>query len=171
VLGFPGAAFVLDFDPEHPGVQARVDGEGPSGLARVAVQNRTSGELGQARQRVRGKRAAIQDRCPAAAAVLFLFPLLGLVDPHADTLVNLLPFGTLGWLGLGIIAVGVLRARQPATFQTLGKVFMPGESQPNSSRPLPRGFPPDRQRVIPRDPGQDDGGRNDDCGGRHEETI
>jgi hypothetical protein len=59
VPGFPGAAFVLDFDPEHLGVQARVDGEGPSRPARVAVQDRISCELGQTRQRVRGKRAAI----------------------------------------------------------------------------------------------------------------
>jgi amino acid transporter len=64
---------------------------------------------------------------PATAVVIFLFPLWGIVHPRAYTLVNLLPFAALGWLCLGIIAAGVLRARRPASFQTLGKVFMPGE--------------------------------------------
>jgi hypothetical protein len=40
---------------------------------------------------------------------------------------HLLPFAAIGWLCLGIIAAGVLRARRPASFQTLGKVFMPSE--------------------------------------------
>jgi len=64
---------------------------------------------------------------PAVAAVIFLFPLWGIIRPPAYTLVNLLPFLALGWLALGIIVVGVLRARQPASFQALGKVFMPDE--------------------------------------------
>jgi amino acid transporter len=64
---------------------------------------------------------------PATAAVIFLFPLWGIVHPRAYTLENLLPFAALGWLCLGIIAAGVLRARRPDSFQTLGKVFMPGE--------------------------------------------
>src|SRR5215472_10014313 len=64
---------------------------------------------------------------PAVAAVIFLFPLWGIIRPPAYTLVNLLPFVALGWLALGIIVVGVLRVRQPASFQTLGKVFIPGE--------------------------------------------
>ena len=64
---------------------------------------------------------------PAIAVVIFLFPLWGIIHPPADTLVNLLPFLALGWLALGIIAVSVLRARQPASFQALGKVFMPDE--------------------------------------------
>jgi hypothetical protein len=34
------------------------------------------------------------------------------VHPRAYTLVNLLPFTALGWLCLGIIAAGILRARQ-----------------------------------------------------------
>ena len=64
---------------------------------------------------------------PAVAAAIFLFPLWGIIRPPAYTLVNLLPFLALGWLALGIIVVGVLRVRQPASSQTLGKVFIPGE--------------------------------------------
>jgi amino acid transporter len=65
---------------------------------------------------------------PAIAAVIFLFPLWGIIHPPAYTLVNLPPFTALGWLGVGLIAAAVLRARRPASFQTLGKVFMPSES-------------------------------------------
>ena len=61
---------------------------------------------------------------PATAAVVFLFPLWGILRPMAYTLVNLLPFTALGWLALGIIAAAVLRARRPASFETLGTVFM-----------------------------------------------
>jgi amino acid transporter len=64
---------------------------------------------------------------PATAAVIFLFPLWGIVHPRAYTLETLLPFTAIGWLCLGIIAAGVLRARRPASFQTLGKGFMPSE--------------------------------------------
>ena len=64
---------------------------------------------------------------PATAAVIFLFPLWGIIHPPAYTLMNLLPFTALGWLGLGIIAVSFLRARRPASFQALGTVFMPSE--------------------------------------------
>ncbi len=67
---------------------------------------------------------------PAAAAVLFLFPLWGILHPHAYTLVNLLPFAALGWLCLGVIAAGVLRARRPAHLEALGRVFTPAEEQP-----------------------------------------
>ena len=67
---------------------------------------------------------------PAIAVVIFLFPLWGIIHPRAYTLVNLLPFIALGWLALGIIVARVLRTRRPAIFQTLGKVFMPGEGQP-----------------------------------------
>ena len=63
---------------------------------------------------------------PATAAVLFLFPLWGILQPRARTLVDWLPFAALGWLCLGVIAVGVLRARRPASFETLGRVFTPG---------------------------------------------
>jgi amino acid transporter len=37
---------------------------------------------------------------PAAAVVVFLFPLWGTIRPPAYTLVNLLPFIALGWLDL-----------------------------------------------------------------------
>jgi amino acid transporter len=67
---------------------------------------------------------------PATAAVLFLFPLWGIVRPPAYTLVNLLPFIALGWLALGILSVAILGRRRRATFEALGKVFMPGEGQP-----------------------------------------
>jgi amino acid transporter len=71
---------------------------------------------------------------PATAAVLFLFPLWGILHPRARTLVDLLPFAALGWLCLGIIAAGVLRARRPASFETLGKVFTPAN---NPAGPVP----------------------------------
>jgi amino acid transporter len=64
---------------------------------------------------------------PAAAVVVFLFPLWGTIRPPAYTLVNLLPFTALGWLGLGAIAAVVLRARRHASFETLGRAFMPAE--------------------------------------------
>jgi amino acid transporter len=67
---------------------------------------------------------------PAAAAVIFLFPLWGIVHPRAYTLMNLLPFAALGWLCLGAIAAAVLRARRPASFKTLGTVFTTSEGQP-----------------------------------------
>jgi len=50
---------------------------------------------------------------PAAAAVFFLFPLWGVLHPRGRALMDMLPFTALGWLGLGFIAAGVLRARQP----------------------------------------------------------
>ena len=72
---------------------------------------------------------------PAAAAVLFLFPLWGILHPRAYTLVNLLPFLALGWLCLGVIAAGVLRAKRPASLEALGSVFAPAEEQPVSETP------------------------------------
>ena len=42
---------------------------------------------------------------------------------------NLLPFAALGWLCLGVIAAAVPRARRPASFRTLGSVFMPVEEE------------------------------------------
>ena len=62
---------------------------------------------------------------PVTAAVLFMFPLWGILHPPVDKLVDVLPFTALGWLCLGAIAAGVLRTRRPATFETLGRVFMP----------------------------------------------
>ena len=73
---------------------------------------------------------------PATAAVLFLFPLWGIVHPRAHTLADLLPFAALGWLCLGAIAVGVLRARRPASFETLGRVFMPATDSQEGRRAL-----------------------------------
>lgn len=67
---------------------------------------------------------------PATAVVIFLFPLWGIIHPPAYTLVNLLPFAALGWLCLGAIAATILRARQPDSFRTLGKVFMTSEGRP-----------------------------------------
>ena len=72
---------------------------------------------------------------PAVAAVLFLFPLWGILHPRAYTLVNLLPFVALGWLCLGIIAAGVLRARRPANLEALGRVFTPADEQPADAHP------------------------------------
>ena len=67
---------------------------------------------------------------PAVAAVLFLFPLWGILHPRAYTLVNPLPFVALGWLCLGVIAAGVLQAKRPARLEALGRVFTPAEEQP-----------------------------------------
>ena len=64
---------------------------------------------------------------PATAAVLFMFPLWGILHPHAHALADLLPFAALGWLCLGAIVAGVLRTRRPTSFAAMGRVFMPGE--------------------------------------------
>jgi amino acid transporter len=64
---------------------------------------------------------------PAAAVALFLFPLWGILHPRIHRLMDLLPFVALGWLGLGVIVVAVLRSRRPASFETLGRVFAPAE--------------------------------------------
>jgi amino acid transporter len=74
---------------------------------------------------------------PAAAVVIFLFPLWGILHPPAYTLVNLLPFAALGWLCVGAIAATVLRARRPDSFKALGRVFMTSEAQPATTRPRP----------------------------------
>ncbi len=60
-----------------------------------------------------------------AAALLFLFPLWGILLPPAYTLTGVLPFMALGWLCIGAIAAGFLRTRRPVAFKTLGRVFMP----------------------------------------------
>ena len=73
---------------------------------------------------------------PATAAVLFLFPLWGILHPHAHTLAGLLPYAALGWLCLGAIAAGILRAQQQASFETLGRVFMPATDSQGGRRPL-----------------------------------
>jgi hypothetical protein len=74
---------------------------------------------------------------PGVAAVLFLFPLWGIFHPRAHALVDLLPFAALGWLGLGIVTAGILRARRPASFDTLGRVFVPAESDEEGSARAP----------------------------------
>jgi amino acid transporter len=58
---------------------------------------------------------------PAVAAVIFAFPLWGILHPHRLT--DLLPFLAVGWLAAGAIAAGVLRARRPSRFAALGRVF------------------------------------------------
>jgi amino acid transporter len=65
---------------------------------------------------------------PAAAAVLLLFPLWGILHPRAHRLADLLPYAALGWLGLGAVVAGVLRARRSARLDSLGRVFLPGAS-------------------------------------------
>ena len=67
---------------------------------------------------------------PAAAAALFLFPLWGILHPRAYTLVNLLPFVALGWLCVGVIAAGFLRAKSPVGLEAVGRVFALAEEQP-----------------------------------------
>ena len=62
---------------------------------------------------------------PAAATAVFLFPLWGILFPGAYTLANLLPFIFLGWLLIGAMAAGILRARRPVTFQALGRAVAP----------------------------------------------
>ncbi len=64
---------------------------------------------------------------PATAVVFLLFPLWGILHPRGRTLIDLLPFAALGWLCLGVIAAGVLRARRPASFEALGRVSLPAD--------------------------------------------
>ena len=73
---------------------------------------------------------------PAAAAVFFLFPLWGILHPRGRALMDLLPFTALGWLGLGFIVAGVLRARRPARFEALGRVFLPADDNHRLPRDL-----------------------------------
>jgi amino acid transporter len=85
---------------------------------------------------------------PAAAVVLFLFPLWGILHPRAYTLVNLLPFVALGWLCVGVIAAGFLRTKRPAGLEVVGRVFAPAEEQPADAHsyqptPPPSSFPVD----------------------------
>jgi amino acid transporter len=73
---------------------------------------------------------------PATAVVFFLFPLWGILHPRGRTLMDLLPFAALGWLCLGVIAVGVLRARRPASLAALGRVF----TRADDDQQAPRGY-------------------------------
>jgi amino acid transporter len=95
---------------------------------------------------------------PAAATVLFLFPLWGILHPRAYTLVNLLPFVSLGWLCVGIVAVGFLRAKRPAGLEAVGRVFAPAEEQPADVHLrafLARGFVVGQECFQDRDAGLD----------------
>ena len=74
---------------------------------------------------------------PATAIVFFLFPLWGVLHPHGRTLMDLLPFTALGWLGLGVVAAGVLRTRWPASFHALGRVFTPADDHPRVGNDIP----------------------------------
>jgi amino acid transporter len=60
---------------------------------------------------------------PAAAAILFAFPLWGILHPQPHQLTGLLPFIAFGWLALGAILAAALRARRPRRFAALGRVF------------------------------------------------
>jgi hypothetical protein len=62
---------------------------------------------------------------------------VGILHPRAHALVDLLPFVALGWLGLGIVTVGILRARRPASFDTLGRVFVPADGDQEGSARAP----------------------------------
>jgi amino acid transporter len=82
---------------------------------------------------------------PATAVVFLLFPLWGILHPHGRTLMDLLPFVALGWLGLGIIAASALRARRPAIFAALGRVSSPTGNDPQ----VPAGAAPPGTRQGP----------------------
>jgi amino acid transporter len=91
---------------------------------------------------------------PATAAVLFMFPLWGILHPRTHRLMDLLPFIALGWLGLGVIAAGVLRARRPASFEALGRVFAPASNHPpmgdDMTGPLQQDLAQRAERSQPR---------------------
>src|SRR5215475_7372645 len=57
----PGAALVLDLDPQARRTQAGADDEAAVRPAGVTVEDGVGDEFGQARQRVRGRGAAAQD--------------------------------------------------------------------------------------------------------------
>jgi hypothetical protein len=85
---------------------------------------------------------------------LFLFPLWGILHPHTYRLADLLPLIALGWLGLGAIAASVLRARRPASFEVLGRVFAPGSNHPRMgddiTGPLKQDLAQQAERSQPR---------------------
>jgi amino acid transporter len=66
---------------------------------------------------------------PAAASLVFLFPLWGILFPGPYTLVNLLPFIAFGWLLAGVMAAAILRTRHPAVFSRLGRPAAPEEGR------------------------------------------
>ena len=82
---------------------------------------------------------------PATAVVFLLFPLWGILHPHDRTLMDLLPFAALGWLGLGVIAASALRARRPAIFAALGPISSPA----GNDLQVPTGATPPDTRQGP----------------------
>jgi amino acid transporter len=50
---------------------------------------------------------------PAAAILVFLFPLWGIFFPGTYTLMNVLPFIALGWLLIGVAATALIRRAIP----------------------------------------------------------
>jgi amino acid transporter len=74
---------------------------------------------------------------PAAAALLLLFPLWGILHPRTHMLVNLLPFSALAWLGIGVLAAVILKTRSSgSSFGALGKVLRPTAGAPVKSLEL-----------------------------------
>ena len=57
----------------------------------------------------------------AIGCLAVLFPLWEILFHGAYTPINLLPFTAFGWLLIGAMVAGVLRARRPATFHVLGR--------------------------------------------------
>jgi amino acid transporter len=65
---------------------------------------------------------------PAAAALLLLFPLWGILHPRTHMLVNLLPFAAFVWLCIGVLALPALKARTSTGLGALSRVFQPGDT-------------------------------------------
>jgi hypothetical protein len=65
-----------------------------------------------------------------------------ILHPGGRALMDLLPFTALGWLGLGFIAIGVLRARRPARLEALGRVFLPADDNHGLPRDIDCGRGP-----------------------------
>jgi hypothetical protein len=67
---------------------------------------------------------------PATAIVLFLFPLWGiLIRAPASWQTCCISLRSAGSAS-GVIVAIILRARNPSSFETLGRVFMPADGQP-----------------------------------------
>ncbi len=75
---------------------------------------------------------------PAAAALLLLFPLWGVVHPRTHTLVDLLPFAAFAWLCLGAMTFGALKARSSGSLAALGQVFRPADASAATTEELTR---------------------------------
>jgi len=70
---------------------------------------------------------------PGAAAVLFVFPLWGVVHPRTHMLVDLLPFAAFGWLGIGAVVLWFLKVRSPTRADMIGRVLAPTEVRPQEA--------------------------------------